>query len=79
MHVPSSWIVRSLPSAVIVEPPNESPSTAVTYGMRRRRMPSVGGAPPTLAKPSEPRLSGIRAPPRSAKYTNGLPLSSACS
>ena len=79
MHVPSSWIVRSLPRAVIVEPPNESPSTAVTYGMRRRRTPSDDGEPPTLAKPSDPRLSGMRAPPRSAKYTNGLPLSTACS
>ena len=68
MHVPRQ-LDRSgrCSAAMIVEPPNESPSTAVTYGIRRRRMPSVGGAPPTLAKPSEPRLSGIRAPPCSAK------------
>lgn len=61
-HVPRTWMTTSDAAATNDEPPNESPTITLIIGMRRRRRkrPGSGG---TCAKPADPSVSGMRAPP----------------
>lgn len=56
------------------EPPKDLPTIAVAIGTRWRREAKAGNNSPDSEIPSEPMMSGMRAPPVSPKCTTGMPI-----
>ncbi len=77
MHEPLTCTTKSELAANQDGEPKHSPKMPVTNGTRRMRRPRPVPAVIELM-PSEPRMSGMRAPPASPRNTKGWPFSTAC-
>ena len=75
-QVPRTCTVKSLMAEMNDEAPKLGPTMAVARGISWAR-PENSVIDGSSAKPSEPMMSGIRAPPVWPKYTNGMPLRTA--